>query len=328
VTPLDIASRFQIPPPVSVEPFGTGLLHATHEVSTRDGAFVLQRLDPVIADAAIRDACIVGEFLASRGFRVPVPRLSKDGGVLVRDGGDRWRLYPMIAGQAFDVVTHPEMAREAGCIVGEMHRHLRELDYEPQGGIPHFHDTAFILDELRSVADRLPASVRRIAGLIVDELPALIIDARSAGEPAMVIHGDLKISNLLFDEGRAVAVIDMDTLMRHFRVIDLGDAFRSWCATGTEDDPGLDFVAGLFAAAVDGYARGWGGPVDDRLLLRATRQIAWELSARFLIDTVRDNYFGFDPKKYASRRDHNMARALAQFRLGEAVACQRREFWR
>jgi hypothetical protein len=54
--------------------------------------------------------------------------------------------------------------------------------------------------------------------------------------------------------------------------------------------------------------------------LRATQQIAWELSARFLIDLVRDDYFGFDAKKYASRRDHNMARAIAQLRLGEAVA--------
>ena len=324
MTPVDVASRFPIPPVVSVESFGTGLLHATYRVSTGDGAFVLQRLDRVIGDAAVQDARVAGEFLASRGFQVPVFRLSKDGSVLVRDGGDRWRLYPMIAGQAFDVVAHPGMAREAGRLVGEMHRHLRELDYAPQGSIPHFHDTAFILDELRSVADRLPASVRRAAGRIADELPALIVDERAAGEPAMVIHGDLKISNLLFVAERAVAVIDLDTLMRHFRLIDLGDAFRSWCATGTEDDPRLDFDAGLFAAALEGYARGWGGPVDARLYLRATQQITWELAARFLIDVVRDCYFGFDSKQYASRRDHNVARAVAQFRLGEAVGRARR----
>src|SRR4030095_3101966 len=79
MTPIDIASRFQIPQPVSVEPFGGGLLHATHNVRTNDGAFVLQRLHPVTTDAAIQDARVVGEFLASRGFQVPVPRLSKDG---------------------------------------------------------------------------------------------------------------------------------------------------------------------------------------------------------------------------------------------------------
>jgi Ser/Thr protein kinase RdoA (MazF antagonist) len=274
----------------------------------------------VTADAAIQDARVVGQFLASRGFRVPVLRLSKDGGVLVRDGSDRWRLYPLIAGEAFDVVAHPEMAREAGRIVGEMHRHLRELDYEPQGSIPHFHDTAFVLDELRSIVDRLPESVGQIGRRMVDELPALIVDERSAGESKVVIHADLKISNLLFADGRAVAVIDMDTLMLHFRVIDLGDAFRSWCATSTEDDPDLGFDADLFTAAIDGYARGFDGLVDSQLFLRATQQIAWELSARFLFDVVRDSYFGFDASKYGSRRDHNMARAIAQFRLGEAVA--------
>ena len=324
MTPFDIASRFQIPQPVSVEPFGGGLLHATHTVRTNDGAFVLQRLHPVTSDAAIQDARVVGEFLASRGFHVPVPRLAKDGAVLVRDGGDRWRLYPMIVGEAFDVVGGPEMAREAGRIVGEMHRHLHELDYEPQGGIPHFHDTAFVVGELRSVVDQLPGSLGQIGGRIVDELPALIVDECSAREPKAIIHADLKISNLLFADGGAVAVIDMDTLMLHFRVIDLGDALRSWCATGTEDDPSLDFNADLFTAAVDGYARGFSDAVDSQLFLRATQQIGWELAARFLIDVVRDEYFGFDPRRYASRRDHNTARAIAQFRLGEAVARFRR----
>lgn len=320
MTLIDIASRFQIPRPVSVEPFGGGLLHATHTVRTNDGAFVLQRLHPVTSDAAIHDARVVGEFLASRGFRVPVPRLSRDGAVLVRDSGDRWRLYPMIAGEAFDVVRGPEMAREAGRIVGEMHRHLQELDYEPQGSIPHFHDTAFVVGELRSVVDQLPRSMGQIGRRIVDELPALIVDEGSARESKGVIHADLKISNLLFADGRAVAVIDMDTLMAHFRVIDLGDAFRSWCATSTEDDPSLDFNTDLFTSAVDGYARGYGGTVDRQLFLRATQQIGWELAARFLIDVVCDDYFGFDATRYASRRDHNMARAIAQFRLGEAVA--------
>jgi Ser/Thr protein kinase RdoA (MazF antagonist) len=324
LTPIDIASRFQIPQPVSVEPFGGGLLHATHAVRTNDGAFILQRLHPVTSDAAIQDARVVGEFLASRGFHVPVFRLSKDGAVLVRDGGDRWRLYPMIVGEAFEVVGSPEMAREAGRIVGEMHQHLHELDYEPQGAIPRFHDTALVVDELRSVVDQLPGSVGQIGRGIVAELPALIVDQCSAREPKAIIHADLKISNLLFADGRAVAVIDMDTLMLHFRVIDLGDAFRSWCATSTEDDPSLDFNADLFRAAVDGYARGFSGAVDSQLFLRATQQISWELAARFLIDAVRDDYFGFDARRYASRRDHNMARAIAQFRLGEAVARFRR----
>jgi Ser/Thr protein kinase RdoA (MazF antagonist) len=324
VIPGDAAARFPIPPVVSVESVGTGLLHATYRVSTGGGAFVLQKLDPVIGDAAVQDASVVGAFLASRGFRVPVFRPSHGGSVLVRAGDERWRLYPLIDGEAFDVVAGPGMAREAGRLVGEMHRHLRELDYAPQGSIPHFHDTAFILDELRVVADRLPAPARQVADRIAGELPALIVDERAAGEPAMVIHGDLKISNLLFVAGRAVAVIDLDTLMRHFRAIDLGDAFRSWCATGPEDDPRLDFDAGLFTAALEGYGEGWGRPVDARLCLAATQQIAWELAARFLIDVVRDRYFGFDPKKYASRGDHNTARGLAQFRLGEAVGRARR----
>src|SRR5262249_38417303 len=217
-----------------------------------------------------------------------------------------------------------EMAHEAGRIVGELHRHLRELDYEPRGSIPRFHNTLFVVGELRRVLHRLPESVRPIAHRLVDELPALIVDERLAGEARSVIHADLKISNLLFARQRAVAVIHLDSLMRRCRVIGLGDAFRSWCATGPEDDPRIAFDAGRFTAAVDGYACGFERGVDRGLFLRAAQQIAWELSARFLTDVVRDDYFGFDATRYASRRDHNLARAAAQFRLGEAMAEFRR----
>ena len=52
-----------------------------------------------------------------------------------------------------------------------------------------------------------------------------------------LVHGDLKISNLIFDAaGKAVGIIDFDTLLVHARAIDLGDALRSWCNWTAEDD--------------------------------------------------------------------------------------------
>jgi Ser/Thr protein kinase RdoA (MazF antagonist) len=153
-------------------------------------------------------------------------------------------------------------------------------------------------------------------------VPGLILTEETAGEAKQIIHGDLKISNILFDQtDRAMGIIDFDTIMRHFRAIDLGDSLRSWCNRTSEDDPHATFDVGVFHAAMKGYEQGWGEPVRDeetRIVLRATLQITYELACRFLIDTVCDHYFGYAPP-YTSRRAANIARATGQYHLAKTI---------
>lgn len=228
----------------------------------------------------------------------------------------------LIAGRVFDAVQSTEMAVEAGRIVGEMHRHLRRLSHEPEGSIEHFHDTGYVLEKLRGVVTKLPGELRHMAEDLLTTLPGVILTEDAAREGKQIIHGDLKISNILFDEtGRAVGIIDFDTIMRHLRAIDLGDALRSWCNRASEDDPQATFDVGIFHAAMAGYEQGWGAPVreeETRIVLRATLQITYELASRFLIDVVRDDYFGYG-KPYRSRRAANMARAIGQHHLAKTI---------
>ncbi len=318
----DILTHYDIGTVESVVPVGTGLINTTYRVVTEGGDFVLQKIHKVIPDAAAGDMQVVTAFLAMRGMKVPTLMTTRDGGLFVRDAaGDRWRVYPWIAGTIVDALASPDMARSAGRIVGEMHRHLAELDYTPKGSIPHFHDTAFFVDELRSIADDLPDEAKAIADDILATLPPLII-GDDAGRK-QVSHADLKISNIVFDaDGAAVGVIDFDTILWHYPAVDLGDAFRSWCNPTAEDDPDATFDAALFAAAEAGYAEGRGvaaSPEDRVLHLRATKQIALELASRFLIDIVRDNYFGFDASRYPDRKSHNLARAKGQHHLASTI---------
>ena len=318
--PSGIWHHFSLPPVRSVHPVGGGLLHATYRVVTTAGEFIVQKLHRAISDAAVEDMRVVTAHLAACGLQVPSLVPTQDGTALARDEvGERWRVYPWIRGRVVDALPDVAMAREAGRLVGVLHRHLAGLDYTPQGSIPHFHDTAFILAELRHVQAQLPAEAAALAEAILATLPALIV----TDAPHQLVHGDLKISNLIFDTaGKAVGIIDFDTLLVHARAIDLGDALRSWCNRTAEDDPGATFDVAFFTAAEAGYAEASGdraGPEERAVHVRATRQMALELAARFLIDVVRDAYFGFDATRYPTRRAHNMARALGQYHLAQTI---------
>lgn len=315
----EILSQFALSRVVDVVPVGSGLINATYKVTTDGGDYVLQKLHDVIPDAAAEDMVAVTSYLAMNGLHVPALVVANDGAPFVRSAdGSRWRVYPWIAGKIVEAVTDVEMARSAGKLVGDMHRLLATLNYTPKGSIPHFHDTAFILDELHSVRADLPADVAAIADDIIATLPSIIITDGGT----QIIHGDLKISNIIFDENsRAIGVIDFDTLLLHHTEVDMGDALRSWCNRTTEDDPHAVFDMEIFDAVIEGYGNGVAVPsdIDRARMLRGTKQIALELAARFLVDVVRDNYFGYDTSKYPNRRAANVARAIGQHHLASTI---------
>jgi Ser/Thr protein kinase RdoA (MazF antagonist) len=320
--PEVMIQHFPLPTVRTVTPVGRGLLHTTYRVGTVGGDFVVQRLHAAIPDSAIDDMRMVTTYLVACGLQVPSLIPTLDGKPFARDkSGGRWRVYLWLPGHVLESLPDPAMAHAAGRLVGLLHKHLAACDYIPQGSIPHFHDTPFVLAELQHVHPQLPDEVRGIADDIIVTLPSLIV----ADEPQQLIHGDLKISNVIFDDlGHAVGIIDFDTILRHARAIDLGDAFRSWCNRTAEDDPDATFDVAFFEAAASGYAQGFGLPSSAETRarhLRAARHITLELAARFLIDVVHDTYFGFDAARYPHRRAHNVARARGQYHLAQTIPC-------
>lgn len=313
----EVLSQFSLPAVTNVERVGSGNINATYRVTTDGGTFALQKLHDIIPDTAALDMQVVTAHLAAQGLQVPSLVTTVDGAPFARAAdGSRWRVYPWIDGRIFDALPSADMAREAGRMVGAMHRALASLEYTPQGSIPHFHDTSFIVEELRSVRAQMPEEVAALADDVLATLPGVIITDQSR----QIVHGDLKISNVLFDDaGKAVGVIDFDTILLHARAVDLGDAFRSWCNRTSEDDAAATFDMTYFDAACRGYAEGFGSADDRAVLLRGAKQITLELSARFLIDVVRDSYFGYDTTRYSTRRAANIARAIGQHHLATTI---------
>jgi hypothetical protein len=123
-------------------------------------------------------------------------------------------------------------------------------------------------------------------------------------------------------------VLDLDTLAHGTLDIELGDALRSWCNAGTEDDPHPRFQADVFRAALHGYAheaKAWMTQEEWLVLPAAVERICLELAARFAADALHETYFGWDPLRFPARGEHDLARARNQLGLARDVARQRTE---
>jgi Ser/Thr protein kinase RdoA (MazF antagonist) len=314
--------------PVALARIPQGLVNLTLEVSTADGQrYVLQRLHPVFDRSVNDNLDAVTTHLAARGL--PTPRLvrTRDGTADVRADDGVWRLLTFVAGRAFDRLQSGAQARAAGTLLARFHAALTDFPGELVSTRPPIHDFARHLARLdQALADR---GSHRLA----DAVRAAAADlAHLRGAPPVLdrprlVHGDPKISNMLFDASGEVAVcmIDLDTVARMPLALELGDAFRSWCNPRTEDDLDGRFDLALFEAGLTGYAaaaRRFMTATEAAAIVPATLQIQLELAARFLADALEESYFGWDPTRYPARGEHNLARARGQLAAARSLCAQ------
>ena len=306
---------------------GSGLLHASFAVETRDASFVAQRVSPVFSPRIHQNIVDVTRHLRARGCPTITLCPTRDGAPFVElADGERWRVMERIDGAAFEHCTRAEQARSAGAAVARFHSALADFEAPLDGlGFP-FHDIARSYAELRSAladhADHPRAGdVSRLAEQV---LAAAERDPPPPDVPDRVVHGDLKISNVLFEDteppgcDRVVALIDLDTVCRLPLWIELGDAWRSWSNRRAEDVAEAELDSALFGAAVEGYRSGLAfelEPAERRSLETGLERVALELCARFATDALREQYFGWDAARFASASDHNWARACGQWSL-------------
>jgi len=319
---------------VRAEPLGGGLINQTFVLRDGDGevAAVLQRLHPVFGPAVNDDIDAVTRFLDDRGVLTPRLIHTTDGQCWVDHDGACWRALTYVSGRTVDAIADPAQARSAGALVGRFHRVMAAYD----GGFVHVranvHDTATHLSKLdQRVADRADA------GVVTGEALGLgrdILD-RYQRVPAVYtargrnVHGDLKISNVLFaadDATRATCLIDLDTLGEQPLAFELGDMLRSWANPAGESTPTPAIDADIVAAALEGYATEVAGLFEEAeyaSIIPGLELICIELAARFCVDVFDDSYFAWDASVFASRREHNLVRARGQLALAESVAAQR-----
>lgn len=314
-----------------IEPLGAGLINQTYAVSgAPHGRFVLQRLHTVFPPEVNEDIDAVTRHLAASGLVTPRLIATSAGRLWVEHYGSVWRALTWVEGVGLERLEDPHQAGEAGAALARFHKAVSSLRHEFRNTRPGVHDTARHLANLRNALDTHRdhpqfAGVERLARRVFAAAEAL---TPLPSLPARIVHGDPKVNNILFtpDRTRAICLIDLDTLGRMALPLELGDAFRSWCNPAGEDSDGARFAPDLFAAAVGGYAAAAGGFVTAEewaSVVAGTLTIYVELAARFCADALNESYFGWNPRAFASRSEHNQARALSQLNAARSLSAQR-----
>ncbi len=304
-----------------------GLINDTWAVGDPPVA-VVQRLHRVFAPEVNLDIDAVTQHLEARGMLTPRP-LRTDAGELwhVDADGACWRALSWVPGRTLHRLTDPAMAAEAGRLVGRWHAATADLEHQFLFSRPGAHDTPLHMARLQGALDqhgghRLHDDVAPLADRILAQWAAW--SGRLDG-PTRIGHGDLKISNLRFDDqGRGLCLLDLDTVAALPLAVELGDAWRSWCNPLGEDVADAAFSAPLFQASAHAYLSHNPVPRDERPeLVAGIERICLELAARFAADALQESYFGWNPAVAGTRGEHNLLRARGQASLARSVADQR-----
>lgn len=352
-----MSNRRTAPPPAVLAAFaaaGTsavaithGHINATFCVEAASAPFVLQRLNPIFAPEVNLDIEALTGHLAAAGLKTPrLLRTHAGEAWHVAEDGGVWRALTFVPGPVFTQATAPGLCHGAGALLGSFHRALAPVHHTFAARRLGVHDTPAHLAGLHAALQAhaghpayeavAPLAEAVFAGL--DVLPDL------AGLPSRIVHGDPKLSNVIFTEaasaapGAAVgadppthavveppwtgapawparAMVDLDTMAPMPVHLELGDALRSWCNPAGEGPAPARFSLPNLAAAAAGYAAGAQGLLSSAevaAIVPGTALITLELTARFLRDALEERYFGWDAAHYDHAWQHHLVRARSQ----------------
>ncbi|MEM6610823.1 MAG: aminoglycoside phosphotransferase family protein [Cyanobacteria bacterium P01_C01_bin.72] len=332
-----------------IQQYGSGNINSTFLVTLKlEAPFILQRINTVVfcqPELVMNNICILSDYvhqqLAHASFptfrRWLMPRVlftSQKQNHYVATDGTFWRGISFIDNsQSFDTIQSLHHAQEIGYGLGMFHRLLNHLPTEQLADtLEGFHITPRYLQHYQQVKEglKLPSSseVNYCLQFISDrpKLPYVLENAKAAGKLSLrTIHGDPKINNIMIDcsTQKAVAMIDLDTVKPGLIHYDIGDCLRSGCnflGEETSNWEQVKFDPELAQAILKGYltvASDFLTQNDYQYIYDSIRLLAFELGLRFFTDYLEGNvYFKAD------HAEHNLARALVQFKLTSSIERQ------
>lgn len=306
---------------VAVEPIESGMINGTFIVKPHRGkSIIIQRINSIFNPGLLaEDIVSITTHLRTNGWEVPLLIPGKDGNLIQMDDStdaQAWRAMTFIASEpplSTDLQSTKKNMNQYGKLLGRWHSTMRTLDYEPRHTLEHFHDFKHHLGKLKHLSDKLSnteaLNLSKKVLAAVDTLPQL------PDYGSQLIHGDPRVANMLFRNGKPFTFIDFDTVMAGSVWIDLGDMLRSLAETALNAHESIP-LTGLVEVA-ESY-RQVGRPTAGsqqftQWALLAMRLIALELAIRFLNDYIEQNYFMLS-------QSQRLARAQLQWQIAESVS--------
>jgi Ser/Thr protein kinase RdoA (MazF antagonist) len=317
--------------PISLRRLKSGSVNLTYLAETSAGEFrVLQRLSGDFGKSAAPGLnwSRVEAVMEGRSTVVPKIFATTRGEWLAGDSaGFSWRLTEFFPGRPPNPKSTEE-AFAAGLTLGRCHKALNQpkpLELEPLPADREFANNHLCLQsDFELISERyrghpnLPKIVSEIArgSVAAGFLPTRPSFRRVFLAQDLVVHLDPKRENFLTD-GERWALIDWDTVGYGDTLLDLGEACRSWAYDRDE----RRFRAETAAAVVSGY-RESGADLDrerSRLLPTVVRAVAANLARRYLIDSLAEVHFRWDPSRHSSLFEQNRHRAALWLDLAEEL---------
>lgn len=331
-----ILDNFRLPGPVvSLKPVKSGHIHATWLVECQNEKFILQRINHfVFKDVAglmenIVRLCEHLEIKIKNNLPEWVPMiviLTKNGHSYMEYDNSYWRIFSYVPHHPIcEGSSDLSAVYEAGSAYGKFIHMLSDLPGKPlHATIPRFHDMDHRHNNLQNaIKNGDQTRVKKAAAEIdmalngvsyAESLQKLI---RDKSLPLRITHNDTKLSNILFNEhGKAICVIDLDTVMPGYIHYDFGDSMRSFANTAAEDEKDTNKILFNYSA-FESYTKGFIKEISSIItkpeletLVLSPFFITCEQSVRFLTDYLEnDKYY------HISYSDHNLVRTRAQLTL-------------
>lgn len=245
----------------------------------------------------------------------------------VDEDGEYWRVYVFIEDAfCYDAVEKEDDFYQSAVAFGHFQRMLADYPAETlHETIEGFHDTkarfAVFKQAVKDDVCGRAASVKDEIQFVLDheDTANVLGEMQAEGKlPLRVTHNDTKLNNIMLDAktGKAICVIDLDTVMPGLAVNDFGDSIRFGASTGAEDEPDLSKIEcdmHLFEVYTKGFIEGCAGSLTETeidMLPMGAKVMTYECGMRFLTDYLQgDVYFKIH------REGHNLDRCRTQFKL-------------
>lgn len=326
-----------------IQPFGSGLINTTWQVTSGNKEYILQRINhhvfkqpKLIAENMQHIAAYLNEHSPEYLFVKPIQTVDNEG-LVITQNGEYFRLLPFVSGSvSYDVVTSEQLAFEAARQFGRFTRLLSGLDAATVHiTLPDFHNLTLRYQQFENAAingnaGRIKAATAAISAArnykyITDTFEAI---KHNPGFKVRAMHHDTKINNVLFDKtGNGLCVIDLDTVMPGYFISDFGDMMRTYLSPANEEEKDFSKIVvreTYFKAIVKGYLSELKeelSTVEKQHLIYAGQFMVYMQAIRFLTDYLNnDVYYG------AKYETHNLVRAQNQLTLLERITEKEKEF--